>query len=259
LSDTPVARPRIALTCCIIHEDPERALFKGKALQYTEQKLARALWRAGGLPIQLLDLREREALEQVIADCDGLVLQGGADVSPSSYGEEPLRPEWSGDVIRDRHEIAAIEVALALGKPILGVCRGAQVLNVARGGSLYQDINTQVPDSLVHRDWHRYEIIEHAVTLAAGSWLSGVYAGASELLTNTVHHQAIKQLAPGFQIAARAPDGIVEAIENIADDRWLVGVQWHPEWLDGSPEGGPHRSSGAPVFERFISVCRERM
>jgi putative glutamine amidotransferase len=253
------ARPRIALTCCIIHEDPERALFKGKALQYTEQKLARALWRAGGLPIQLLDLREREALEQVIADCNGLVLQGGADVSPSSYGEEPLRPEWNGDVIRDRHEIAAIEVALALGKPILGVCRGAQVLNVARGGSLYQDINTQVPDSLVHRDWHRYEIIEHAVTLAADSWLSGVYAGARELLTNTVHHQAIKQVAPGFEITARAPDGIVEAIENIADDRWSVGVQWHPEWLDGSPEGGPHRSSGAPVFERFISVCRERM
>jgi putative glutamine amidotransferase len=252
------ARPRIALTACIIHEDPERALFKGKALQYTEQKLARALWRAGGLPIQLLDLREREALEHVIADCDALVLQGGADVSPSWYGEEPLRPEWNGDEVRDRHEIAAIEVALALGKPILGVCRGAQVLNVARGGSLYQDINTQVPESLVHRDWHRYEIIEHTVTIAAGSWLADVYGGASELLTNTVHHQAIKQLAAGFEVTARAPDGVIEAIEDITEAHWLVGVQWHPEWLDGSPEGGPHRSSGAPVFERFMAVCRER-
>jgi putative glutamine amidotransferase len=253
------ARPRIALTACIIHEDPERALFKGKALQYSEQKLARALWRAGGLPIQLLDLREREALEQVIAECDGLVLQGGADVSPSWYGEEPLRPEWNGDAIRDRHEIAAIEVALELGKPILGVCRGAQVLNVARGGSLYQDINTQVPDSLVHRDWHRYEIIEHPVTVVADSWLAGVYTGVPELLINTVHHQAIRQVATGFEIAARAPDGIIEAIEDIRAGHWLVGVQWHPEWLDGSPEGGPHRSPGAPVFERFISVCRERM
>jgi putative glutamine amidotransferase len=252
-------RPRIALTACIIHEDPERAIFKGKALQYSEQKLARALWSAGGSPIQLLDLREREALEQVIADCDGLVLQGGADVSPSSYGEEPLRPEWSGDAIRDRHEITAVEVALGLGKPILGVCRGAQVLNVARGGSLYQDINTQVPDSLVHRDWHRYEIIEHAVELVAGSWLSSVYAGTPELLINTVHHQAVKRLAGGFEIAARAPDGVIEAIEDIADDHWLVGVQWHPEWLDGSPEGGPHRSPGGPVFERFIEVCREWM
>lgn len=253
------ARPRIALTACIIHEDPERALFKGKALQYSEQKLARAIWQGGGLPIQLLDLREREALEQAIAGCDGLVLQGGVDVSPSSYGEEPLRPEWAGDEIRDRHEIAAIEVALALGKPILGVCRGVQVLNVARGGSLYQDINTQVPDSLVHRDWHQYEIIEHTVALARDSWLAGVYAGVSELLTNTVHHQAIKQVASGFEIAARAPDGIIEAIEDIASDRWMVGVQWHPEWLDGSPEGGSHRSPGRPVFERFMAVCRERM
>jgi putative glutamine amidotransferase len=223
-------RPRIALTACIIHEDPERALFKGKALQYSEQKLARAVWRGGGLPIQLLDLREREALEQAIAGCDGLVLQGGADVAPGSYGEEPLRPEWRGDEIRDRHEIAAIEVALELGKPILGVCRGVQVLN-----------------------------IEHGVAVEAGSWLAGVYEGVPELLTNTVHHQAIKRLASGFEIAARAPDGIIEAIEDIADDRWMVGVQWHPEWLDGSPEGGPHRSSGAPVFERFIAVCRERM
>lgn len=259
MSGSSGARPRIALTACIIHEDPERALFKGKALQYSEQKLARAVWRGGGLPMQLLDLREREALEQAIASCDGLLLQGGADVAPSSYGEEPLRPEWCGDAIRDRHEIAAIEVAVALGKPILGVCRGAQVLNVARGGSLYQDINTQVPDSLVHRDWHRYEIIEHAVTVAADSWLAGIYVGSAELLTNTVHHQAIKKVAPGFEIVARAPDGIIEAIEDIADDHWMVGLQWHPEWLDGSPEGGPHRSPGAPVFERFISVCRERM
>lgn len=252
------ARPRIALTACIIHEDPERAVFKGKALQYSEQKLARAVWRGGGLPIQLIDLREREALEQAIAGCDGLVLQGGVDVSPSSYGEEPLRPEWKGDAIRDRHEIAAIEVALALGKPILGVCRGAQVLNVARGGSLYQDINTQVADSLVHRDWHRYEIIEHTVSLVPDSWLAGVYAQTPELLTNTVHHQAVKRIATGLEIAARAPDGIVEAIEDIGADHWMVGVQWHPEWLDGSTEGGPHRTPGAPVFERFIDVCRER-
>lgn len=250
-------RPRIALTACIIHEDPERAVFKGKALQYSEQKLARAVWRGGGLPMQLIDLREREALEQAIAGCDGLVLQGGVDVAPSSYGEEPLRPEWKGDAIRDRHEIAAIEVALALGKPILGVCRGAQVLNVARGGSLYQDINTQVTDSLVHRDWHRYEIIEHPISLVADSWLASVY-GDTELLTNTVHHQAVKRLADGFEIAARAPDGIIEGIEDIGDEHWMVGVQWHPEWLDGSPEGGPHRSPGAPVFERFIAVCRER-
>jgi putative glutamine amidotransferase len=260
-------RPRIALTACIIHEDPERALFKGKALQFTEQKMAHAVWRGGGLPIQLLDLREREALEHAIAGCDGLLLQGGADVSPSSYGEEPLEPHWSGDAVRDAHEIAAIEVALELGKPILGVCRGIQVLNVALGGTLYQDINAQVEDSLVHRDWHRYEIIEHGVSVERDSLLAEIYAehlrtdpetGAAGLLTNTIHHQAIKRLAAGLTITARAPDGIIEAVEDVGGERWLFGVQWHPEWLDGSAEGGPHRTPGNPVFRHFVDVCRER-
>jgi putative glutamine amidotransferase len=250
-------RPRIAMTACLMHEDPERRIFKGKALQYSEQKMARAVWRAGALPIQLLDLREREALEQAIACCDGLVLQGGADVAPGSYGETPLRPEWAGDAIRDAHEIAAIEVAVALGKPVLGVCRGAQVLNVALGGTLYQDINTQVEGSLVHRDWQRYEIIEHPITLERGSWLAEVY-GDRELLINTVHHQAIKDLAGQLRVTARAPDGIIEGVEDIADDRWLVGVQWHPEWLDGSVEGGAHRTAGGPVFEAFVRECRAR-
>jgi putative glutamine amidotransferase len=259
------ARPRIALTAAIIHEDPERALFKGKALQFTEQKMAHAVWRGGGLPIQLLDLREREALEQSIAACDGLVLQGGADVAPVSYGEQPLRPEWGGDVVRDRHELAAIEVALALGKPILGICRGIQMFNVALGGSLYQDIETQVADTLVHRDWDRYEVLEHEVAIEPESWLSGVYrdhgrpgAAGLTLLTNTIHHQSVNRVGESLAVSARAPDGVIEALELISDARFVVGVQWHPEWLDGSEQGGPHRTSGNPLFSRFIDVCRER-
>ncbi|PRQ06761.1 gamma-glutamyl-gamma-aminobutyrate hydrolase family protein [Enhygromyxa salina] len=264
-------RPRIALTAAIIHEDPNRALFKGKALQFSEQKMAHAVWRGGGLPIQLLDLREREALEQALSVCDGLLLQGGADVAPLSYGEQPLRPEWKGDWIRDQHELAAIEVAVALGKPILGICRGIQVLNVALGGSLYQDIETQVAGSLVHRDWNRYEIIEHTVALARESWLGDVFrdhgrdhgqlgSGDDELtlLTNTVHHQSVNRVADSLTVCARAPDGVIEALELINAERWAVGVQWHPEWLDGSDEGGPHRTPGNPLFSRFVEVCRER-
>ncbi|MFV8748916.1 gamma-glutamyl-gamma-aminobutyrate hydrolase family protein [Nannocystaceae bacterium ST9] len=253
------ARPRIAVSACLMHEDPQRAIFKGKALQYTEQKMAHALWRAGAVPIPLLDLRDRAALEAVLADCQGLVLQGGADVAPGAYGEQPLRPEWSGDAIRDRFEIDAIAVALELGKPVLGICRGHQVLNVALGGSLYQDIATQVEASLLHREWERYEQLEHEVRLAPDSWVAAVFEGASSLLTNTVHHQAIKQLAPELRATAWAPDGIVEAVERIDGDRWAVGVQWHPEWLDGSPEGGgSQRSAGAPIFTSFAAVCRER-
>jgi putative glutamine amidotransferase len=260
-------RPRIALTAAIIHEDPARALFKGKALQFSEQKMAHAVWRGGGLPIQLLDLREREALEQSLAVCDGLLLQGGADVAPVSYGEQPLRPEWSGDLVRDQHELAAIEVALALGKPILGICRGIQMFNVALGGSLFQDIGHQVADSLVHRDWDRYEVIEHEVTIERESWLGSVFQDHARLgsdgaqtrvLTNSIHHQAVNRVADSLAVSARAPDGVIEALELVSDDRWVVGVQWHPEWLDGSAEGGPHRTSGNPLFSSFVEVCRAR-
>ena len=260
-------RPRVALSSCIIHEDPQRALFKGKALQFTEQKMAHAVWRGGALPVPLLDLKDRRALEQALASCDGLLLQGGADVAPGSYGEHPLRPEWTGDAVRDRFELEAVEIAVGLGKPVLGICRGHQVLNVALGGTLYQDINAQVEDSLVHRDWHRYEIIEHGVRLAPDSWIARIFAehirtdqpsGAPSLLTNTIHHQAIKQVADALTATAWAPDGIVEAVEDIRDDRWLVGVQWHPEWLDGSEEGGPHRTPGNPLFQQFAAVCRQR-
>lgn len=252
------SRPRIAVSACLMHEDPQRLVFKGKALQYTEQKMAHALWRAGALPIPLLDLRDRSALEAVLGECEGLLLQGGVDMAPGSYGEQPLRPEWSGDAIRDRFEMDAIAVALELGKPVLGICRGHQVLNVAFGGSLHQDITTQVEGSQLHREWERYEQLEHEVRLAPGSWVSTVFQGASTLLTNTVHHQAIKQLAPELRASAWAPDGIVEAVECIDDRRWVAGVQWHPEWLDGSVEGGIHRSAGGPIFASFVAVCSER-
>ena len=253
------ARPRIAVSACLMHEDPQRKIFKGKALQYTEQKMATALWRAGALPIPLLDLRDRAALEALLGECEGLVLHGGADVAPGSYGEQPLRPEWGGDAIRDRYELDAIAVALELGKPVLGICRGHQVVNVALGGSLYQDITTQIEGSLVHREWERYELLEHAVRLEPGSWVADRFEAGTTLLTNTVHHQAIKQLAPGLRATAWAPDGIIEAVEWIDDERWVAGVQWHPEWLDGSAEGGgERRSSGSPIFAGFAQVCRER-
>ena len=243
------------MTCAIIHEDPQRALFKGKALHYSEQKMAAAVWRGGGLPLQMFDLREREALELALREADGLLLQGGADVAPSAYGEDPIEPQWGGDAVRDAHEIAAVEIARELGIPILGICRGAQILNVALGGSLYQDINTQIPDTLVHRDWHRYEVIEHGVAVEAGSWLEQIY-GTRELLTNTIHHQSLKAIPEPLKVTARAPDGVVEAVEHISASEWIVGVQWHPEWLDGSEVGGPHRTSGTPIFKGFVEVCR---
>lgn len=248
---------RIGVSSSFMHRDPERALFKGKTLQFIEEKMALAVHRAGAIPFGIPDLKDPRGAEAIVRSLDGLVLSGGADVSPSSYGEAALDPNWEGDAIRDAYEQTLIDVAVERNIPVLGICRGIQMLNVARGGTLYQDIETQVEGSLTHRDWHRYEIIEHDVELAAGSWIRGVY-GSEHVLVNTVHHQAIKDLASGLEVTARAPDGIVEAVEQRDDDHWLVGIQWHPEWLDGSEEGGSHRSRGDDVFEAFVAVCEER-
>lgn len=251
-------RVRIGVSSCLMHKDPQRPIFKGKALQYTEEKMVLALWRAGVMPVGLLDLKSESAAFEQLASVDGLLLQGGADVAPQSYGETPMQPGWEGDRERDVHEMRLVEAARDLGKPVLGICRGIQLLNVALGGTLYQDIELQAEGSLVHRDWHRYEQLEHEVRLEADSWLAGVYE-TDTLLVNTVHHQAIKQLAPGLRATAWAPDGIIEAAEWTREaGPWMAGVQWHPEWLDGSSEGGTHRARGERVFEAFARICLER-
>lgn len=254
-------RPRIGISVGHIHRDPTRKLFKGKELQFVEEKMSQSVWRGGGLPVILPDLRSVEAVEASVAAVDGLLLQGGADVAPASYGQRPLQTAWAGDPLRDAYEIDLTRAALNAGLPVLGICRGHQLLNVAMGGTLWQDIETQIPDSLPHRDWPRYEIVEHGVTLSADSWIGGCYE-APEILVNTIHHQSVDTVAEGFVVTARAPDGVIEAIEAIEDDpagRWAVGVQWHPEWLDGSPEGGPHRAPGNPIFTRFARRCRARL
>ena len=252
------SRIRIGISANILPADPTRALFKGKALHFSEEKMGLALYRAGATPLILPDLKDEPGAAAVLDEVDGLLLSGGADVSPRSYGEDPLDERWLGDWSRDQYEIRLTRGALDRNLPILGICRGIQLLNVAFGGTLLQDIGTQRPQALVHRDWERYEIIEHPVRLAPDGWVARVYGGASEILVNTVHHQAIKDLAPELRPTAWAPDGIVEAAESVDEKRWMMGVQWHPEWLDGTPEGGSHRTSGAPVFAAFIDACRRR-
>src|SRR5690606_16032197 len=124
---------------------------------------------------------------------------------------------------RDRYERRLVEVALDMGLPILGLCRGIQLLNVALGGTLWQDIETQRPGSLVHRDWHRYDELNHTVRIEPESWLARIYGGGIEQRVNTVHHQALKDVASRLRVTASAPDGIVEAVEWIDDEVFAVG------------------------------------
>lgn len=254
MSDTP--RPLIAVATCLMHADPTRALFKGKALHFQEQKMMRAVWRGGGLPYALPYLDDADAAQALLERADGLLLQGGADVAPGSYGETPQQPEWAGDAVRDAYEANLVQHALERRLPVFGICRGLQSLNVICGGSLYQDINTHLDNAMVHRDWDRYEVIEHTVDLTPGSFVAQAYDEPT-ILVNTIHHQSIKEVSPDFRVTARAPDGVIEAIERKnLEEQFAVAVQWHPEWLDGSPEGGPHRSSGDALFRAFVERCR---
>jgi putative glutamine amidotransferase len=248
---------RLGISANFFHADPERPVFRHKTLQYVEQRMAQAVWRAGALPLLVPDVEDERGAAAIIDELDGLVLAGGADVSPGSYGETPLRDAWAGDAVRDAYEQTLVRLAIARGLPVLGICRGIQLLNVALGGTLWQDIATQVPAALGHRDWNRYDENGHAVRLARDSWIAGIY-GDAPIEVNSIHHQGIHELAPGLRPTAWAPDGIIEAVEHIDAGRFVVGVQWHPEWLDREPAAGVARADGAAVFEEFVRECSQR-
>ena len=223
---------KIGISACFFHADPARPIFKGKTLLYLEQSMAQWVMSEGVLAylIPAPAPGAKVSLGDLAGAMDGLVLQGGSDLSPESYGEKPLRPEWGGDIVRDRYEIALVKEFRAQGKPVLGICRGAQLLNVALGGTLYQDIETQVPSSARHRHWEVYDQNFHTLKLEPS--LSRLYAGKTESRVNSVHHQAVKDLAPALVCEARSvPDGLVEAM-RAKEGPHLFAVQWHPEFQD---------------------------
>lgn len=228
-------RLKIGISACFLHPDPARAAYASKTLQYVEQSTAHWLLTAGALPVMIPSPAGETAHGEVHFEdyarwLDGLVLHGGADVWPGSYGEEPLEPHWSGDRIRDVYEQALVKAFVAAGKPVLGVCRGLQLINVAFGGTLYQDIATQRPEALAHRHPEHFDGHFHQVELMAGSRLGALLAETQSHKINSIHHQGIKDLAPGFVVEARCPeDGVIEAI-RYSGAAYVAAVQWHPEF-----------------------------
>jgi putative glutamine amidotransferase len=181
------------------------------------------------------------------------VLSGGSDVWPGSYGESPLKPEWAGDRVRDEYEIALLRAFIDAGEPVLGVCRGLQVLNVAFGGTLYQDIATQKPGSHAHRVAALYDQNFHPIEFVTGTRLADLYRGTARAMVNSVHHQGIKDLAPGFVVeAVAADDGIIEAIRR-PGPAYVAAVQWHPEFHDWT---NPAVLNGDAILEDFLAAAR---
>lgn len=253
-------RPRIGISACFFHPDPERPIFKGKTLLYLEQSMA-AWVQSGGAITYLVPTTDPDSpigLDDYVADLDGLLLHGGADVCPRSYGEEPMRSEWEGDEIRDRYEIELVRAFHAAGKPVLGICRGAQILNVAFGGTLYQDILTQADTERAHRSQELYDHNLHDVDLVDGSGLAKLYPTEHTVKVNSVHHQAVKDVGAGLAVEARSSDdGIVEAIR--LDDprgRYAFAVQWHPEFFKGVDDGT--MLDNDPILREFLSHATGR-
>ena len=181
---------------------------------------SQAVRKAGGIPVLLPTLSRPEEARQVLSRVDGVIFSGGVDINPAWYGEAVWNESVEVDAVRDRSDSLLAREALSQGKPILAICRGEQLLNVMLGGSLYQDIPTQLSGAHTHRS------VRHGIGIEEGSFLSALF-GTDSLRVNSYHHQAVKDLAPGLRLAARSDDGLVEAYEN--PQVWAV--QFHPEMM----------------------------
>lgn len=245
----------VGVSSCFFYPDPTRAFFGHKTLQYLERDMARYLLRDDVLPVLIPDVSEA-ALEKIFDRLGGLVLQGGSDLSPESYGEDWLdRSRWPGDRYRDAHELKLIAEACRRRLPVLGICRGAQLINVYFGGTLYQDLSTQIGSKILHRDATLYDKVSHPVEIMAGGLLEKIYGETGEIVVNSVHHQGIKTLGKSLCVEALSPsDHLVEAIsyEN-PEEFFCLGVQWHPEF---SATLGSKVADPDVLYEKFLAVVR---
>jgi len=252
-------RLKIGLSACFQHADPARSLFTGKTLQYVEQSIAHWLMSAGAMVVMVPcptgeTARGDVTLAHYAEWLDGVVMHGGADVWPGSYGEEPMKEAWMGDRIRDLYDLAVVEAFAQAGKPVFGVCRGLQLINVAYGGTLYQDIETQHEGALRHRDALTYDQNFHEIDLVEGSRLSRLYPGVLRARVNSIHHQGIKQLAPDFTVEAWSyPDRVPEAIRRTGGVQkgYIAATQWHPEFH----RRGANTIDDTAILHDFLDAC----
>ena len=200
--------------------------------------------QAGGIPVMLPLTEDPSDLEQLCAACDGFLLTGGHDVSPSVYGEEKLPVCGDCSEARDRMERLVLEFALRDDKPVLGICRGHQLLNALLGGTLYQDLPTQHPSAVEHHQQPPYDAPIHSVSILPGTPLHELL-GRDALPVNSYHHQAVKALSPRLKPMAVADDGLVEAV-YLPGKRFVWGVQWHPEFAFRSD------AASAAILSAFV-------
>lgn len=250
---------KIGVSARIFHPEAGARGLQAKTLQYLEESIAQWVMSRDVLVFMIPTVNtngmlhpSKIRLRDYAKHLDGLVLQGGADVAPQTYSQTPTRPEWIGDSARDMYELELLHEFIEAGKPVLGVCRGCQLINVAFGGTLYQDIATDVPDAMPHVN-DLYDSHRHAISFPPGSSLGALFESSAAPLVNSIHHQAVRDLGRDLVVEAISEDGIVEAVRH-SKSRFVMGLQWHPEF---------HRAGGAelldctPILDNFLRAARE--
>ncbi len=229
-------------TSITVAASPERA--------YVNSTYLHAVQQAGGVPVPLPPQLSAASLQRLGAELDGLLLTGGGDVDPALWGEAPHPKLYDVAPSRDTLETSALHLALGRSLPVLAVCRGLQVLNVALGGTLYQDVATEPGTQLLHSQKEPRDQPTHKVKVASGSRLAETL-GADEIEVNSMHHQAIHRLGRGLTAVAWAPDQLVEGAEWDDPARFVLGVQWHPEELVG------HSEPARRLFSALVAAARK--
>ncbi|GHO93739.1 gamma-glutamyl-gamma-aminobutyrate hydrolase [Reticulibacter mediterranei] len=238
-------RPLVGIPCHAgVGAESERPIF------YNNRAYVHAVERAGGVPILIPILDDLNGLNTLLPRLDGLLISGGIDVDPRNYQEEPHPRLGRTNPKLDDMEIELVRWALQENIPLLGICRGMQILNVALGGSLYQDLEELYPDSLKHPNWELpRNHIAHTIAVEPGSRMAEIL-GESQIPTNSLHHQGVKKVGEGVTVSGRAEDGVVELIE-VNGPHFMLAAQCHPEELHSE------HPAWARLFKAFIQACEE--
>ena len=222
---------KLGISSCFMYPDLNRNVFGAKSLSYVENDMANYVTRRGVLPVLIPDIKDEKLLNDILSEMDCFVLQGGVDIAPETYGEEPIG-KWKGDAYRDTFELKILDYAVKNSKPIMGICRGFQLMNVYFGGTLHQDTLTQKEGVNNHRSAVLYDNIKHPVVFTEGGFLDQLYVNEKDPYVNTVHHQAVKDLGENLEVYAFSDDGLIEAFGYVKEPTGKIfGVQWHPEFF----------------------------
>ncbi|MBI3731613.1 MAG: gamma-glutamyl-gamma-aminobutyrate hydrolase family protein [Burkholderiales bacterium] len=251
---------KIGVSARIFHPKSGSKGLSSKTLQYLEESIAQWVMARDVMVFMIPSVNTNGLirpsnirLRDYARHLDGLVLQGGADVAPESYSQQSTRPEWNGDRTRDMYELELLHEFIEADKPLLGICRGCQLLNVAFGGSLYQDIVTEVPGAIAHVN-ELYDQHGHELQFTPQSSLAQLFPPGVVAKVNSIHHQSIKNLGRDIKVEAISPaDNIVEAI-RYQKAKFVVGLQWHPEFhLTGQSD----LLDCTPILDSFLRAARE--